>query len=73
MTTRFNPIKGTCLYECLVYLFHACLNTLTAHECPHGTDEVYHADFDADILLCITVARLVIGLMETSVGVLRLR
>lgn len=53
--------------------FRACLNTLTAHECPHGTDEVYHAGFNADILLCITVAGLVKGLMEASVGVLRLR
>ena len=52
--------------------FHACLNTLTAHECPHGTDEVYYADFNADILLCVTVAGLVIGLVEGSVGVLRL-
>ena len=56
-----------------MYLFYACLNTLTSHECPHRTDEVYNADFDADILLCITVAGLVIGLMETNVGVLRLR
>lgn len=73
MTTRFNPIRGTCLHEYLVYFFDACLNMLTAHECPHGTDEVYYADFDADFLLCVTVAGLIKGLMETSVGVLRLR
>lgn len=45
---------------------------LTAHECPHGTDEVYYADFNADILLCVTVAGLVVRLVEGSVGVLRL-
>lgn len=54
-----------------MYFHRACLNTLTAHECPHGTDEVYYADFDANFLLG-TVTRLVIGLLETSVGALRL-
>lgn len=44
------------------------LNTLTAHECPHGTDEVYYADFNADVLLCIAITRLVIRLVETGIG-----
>lgn len=34
-------------------------NTLTAHERPHGTDEVYYAEFYADVLLAITVTVLV--------------
>lgn len=45
---------------------------LTSHEGPHGTDEVYYADFYADILLAITVSVLVERLLVSGTGVLGL-